>query len=129
MKDNIPTLKQMPALPTSVTFSLAKVEKITHPHPYCITPRHVAWAADHFGGMLGTDAIRDAEKHGATCEICQKSGRGILSIDQHQTDVTLFINVPQNRDLNAIPKLHAYLFDNKAKFAALGIQGFAFPLK
>lgn len=127
MTKNTVNISDLPQPAAGVTFSLVKVETISMPHPYCITPRHVAWASDHFGGLLSTDAIRDAEKHGARCDICAKSGRGILTVDQHENAVTLFIRVPQNRDLNAIPGLHSYLFNNKAQFVKLGIEGFAFP--
>lgn len=50
------------------------------PHPYCITPKHVAYAADHCGGMLGEDAIRESEKHGARCDIC----KGKLKYEEHE---------------------------------------------
>lgn len=128
-KDELPKLSDLPQPPAGAVFSFAKVERITFPHPYCITPRHVAYAADHCGGMLTTEAIRGAEKAGARCDICAKSGKGILTIDQHETSTTLFINVPQNRDLNAVEGLHNFLFTNKAKFESMGIQGFAFPTK
>lgn len=62
------------------------IDTISVQHPYCIGTRHVGWASDHFMGMLGEDAIRDAEKHGIHCETC--GGRGstkILSYDEHET--------------------------------------------
>lgn len=126
MNKTIATLEDMPAVPENADFSLAKVEKLSLPHPYCITPRHVAWASDHYGGMLSEDAICDAEKHGARCEICKVNNLN-LSYHEHKTNVTLFIKVPQNTDLNAIAGLHTYLYKNKPEFEKLGIQGFAFP--
>ena len=127
MKDKTIKISELPQPPDGVAFKLAKVERISMPHPYCITPRHVAYAADYCSGMLTADAIRGAEKRGACCDICRKSGNGILPYDKHENYLGLFITVPQNRDLNSIPGLHKYLFDNKPAFEAAGIQGFAFP--
>lgn len=119
------TLDQLPPVPDGSPFRLEKVERVGMPHPYCITPKHVAHASDHFGGMLTADAIRDAEKHGARCDICRVR-RLTLSFDEHENPLTLFISVPQNKDLNAVPGLHAYLL--QVKNAGLGLEGFAFPL-
>jgi len=117
------TLDQIPAPPEGSSFSLVKIEKVSIPHPYCITPKHVAIASDQFCGMLGTEAIEAAERQGAHCGM-----RGCnLRCDQHESSKTLFIRVPQNCDLNAIPGLHAYLRSIQAKAAELGIEGFAFP--
>lgn len=112
-------------------FSLLKIEKVSIPHPYCITPKHIAVAADDFGGMLGEAAIEAAERKGAVCDICRerarRDGSRILTYGEHENNVTLFVKVPQNRDLNAIEGLNKYLFDNKQTFVDAGIQGFAFP--
>lgn len=119
-------MKGLPAVPEGAPFKVLKCETVGIPHPYCITPKHVAWASDHCGGMLGAAAIREAEeKAGASCEICRKQGGGILKYDDHESPLTLFVAVPHH-DLNAIPGLHAYLMAVKA--AGLGVQGFAFPL-
>lgn len=75
----LPTLDQMPPVPPGVSFSLKKIEKISIPHPYCIAPGHVAEAANHWGGMLGVEAIRAAEKKGIYCDICKHEG-GILQL-------------------------------------------------
>lgn len=126
MKD-LPKLEQMPALPKGNAFSLVKIEKIFIPHPYCITNWHVAEAADHWGGMLGEEAIKAAEQKGACCDICRHRGP-ILKFEQHENQVTLFIRILAGiRNLNEIDGLHKYLFENKATFEGLGIQGFAFP--
>lgn len=127
MKDKTISLSELPQPPSGVSFKLAKVENVTMPHPYCITPRHVGIAADHYNGILGPEAIRAAERAGACCDICRHSGRGILPFDKHETSLTVFITVPQNHNLNGIEGLHNYLYTNKAQFEALGIQGFAFP--
>ena len=51
--------------PSTEHFSVT--DSIGIPHPYCLTPRHVAVASDHFCGRLGKDAIIDAEKRGVKC--------------------------------------------------------------
>jgi hypothetical protein len=109
-------------------FTLTKVERIAMPHPYCITSKHVEVAADRFSGMLRAEAIRAAEKSGAKCDICRVN-RLNLSYDEHESNLTLFIEVPLGKDLNAVPGLHAYLLSIKEQAIALGIQGFAFPPK
>ena len=118
------TLEQVPVPPEGSVFSLAKVEKVSIPHPYCITARHMEIASDQFCGMLGEAAIEAAEKQGAHCGM----QRCNLRYDQHKTSETLFIRVPQNKDLNAVPGLHAYLLLIKDKATELGIEGFAFPV-
>ena len=120
-------LSELPQPPAGSSFGLVEVKTVSMPHPYCITPKHVAYASDHYSGILSKDAIRDAERAGACCDICRKSGNGILSIDEHSNPLTLFIRVPQNNNLNALEGLHAYLYSNKAAFEKVGIEGFAFP--
>lgn len=93
------------------------------PHPYCIGAKHVAHAADHFGGMLGKEAIHDAEKHGIHCDIC----KGKLSFDAHETALL----VACKRDFkgergDADPELHAYLLKCKPLCEADKYAGFAF---
>ncbi len=128
MADNL--LVQIPAPPQDSVFSLSKVDKVSMPHPYCIGAKHVQVAADQFGGMLGEAAIEAAEKQGVYCDICKKlnrkRGTPILKYHEHENNLTLFITVPQNKDLNAIPGLHEYLLGIKDKAVELGIQGFAF---
>ncbi len=123
-----PTLKlsDLPQPPEGSVFSLVEVKTVTIPHLYCITSKHRSYASDH-GGLLSKDAIREAERRGACCDICRQRGQ-ILTIDQHESFLSLIIRVPQNKDLNAVPGLHSYLYDNKPTFTEKGIQGFAFPL-
>lgn len=45
------------------------IDTIGVPHPYCITHRHVAYASNNYGGMLGKHAIEQAEKRGIKCGI------------------------------------------------------------
>jgi len=123
-------LNQIPS-PNEPHIKVKGIRNITLPHPYCITTKHVAYASDHYHGILGKDAIIDAEKHGAKCDICRKAnkkhGSPILAFDEHITQKTLFIEVPQNSDLNRVEGLHAYLLRIKPIADDLHIDGFAFP--
>lgn len=95
------------------------------PHPYCITPKHIEWAADHFSGLLSKDAIRDAEKkHGARCDIC----RGKLTFDQHEQALLVTCKAKlSGDDGKATPELHAYLLACKDKLTSdKEFAGFAF---
>lgn len=98
------------------------------PHPYCIGPKHVAHAADHFRGRLGDDAIRDAEKKGITK--CQVKGCN-LSYDEHEK--ALLVEVNSDEDLNILGApdgpLHKYLLSIKDRCEADGFAGFAFIKK
>jgi hypothetical protein len=116
----------LPKPPKGSTFNLLKLEKVALPHPYCITPKHVAVAADHFSGMLGEAAMEAAERYGAKCgwERCQ------LSYKEHVSNLTLFVEVENNRgDLNKITGLGAYLTSLKPKLEEYGIEGIALPNK
>lgn len=120
-------LEALPKPPEGAVFSAVKVESVSLPHPYCITSRHVVFAADHRGGMLTAEAIDAAERAGARCGMpgCN------LKHDEHEQMLTMFIAVPpqHQRDLNACPGLHAYLLSIKEQAQALGVQGFAFPTR
>lgn len=96
------------------------VDTIGVPHPYCITPKHVGWASDHWGGRLGKEAIRDSEKNGARCDIC----KGKLSYDEHET--AILIEVRDNRELKAIPELKDFLLSIKEMTEKDKFVGWAF---
>jgi len=93
------------------------------PHPYCITGKHVAHAADHFGGMLGKEAIEDAERDDATCGV-----RGCtLTFAEHETALLVACRVEiKGDDGKAHPELHAYLLAVKERCEADRYAGFAF---
>jgi len=114
----------LPSPPDGSSFSLKKLEIISVPRPYVITPKHVSYASDHCSGMLTEEAIAMS---GARCgwEGCR------LSLPEHELMRTLFVCVPQNKDLNAVPGLGAYLQSVKALSLehGWGIDGFAFPLR
>ena len=114
----------LPPPPEGSAFEVEKATRVTLPHPYCITPKHVEVAADHHSGMLGEYAIEDAEKRGAKCGM-----RGcLLPYSSHESQVMLVIVVKgRPKDLNSVPGLHAYLLAVKDKAVELGVEGCAFP--
>jgi len=121
------TLADFPALDEGVPFKLVKIETITQPHPYCITPKHIEHCRT---GILNETEIEYAESMGAKCDICreevQRGKRGsILPFSGHENLKALFIGVPQNEDLNSVPGLNSYLL--KVKELGL-VDGFAFPI-
>ena len=99
------------------------IDTIGVPHPYCITPRHVAYVADHHCGMLGEHAIIEAEKNGARCDIC----KGKLSYKEHE--IALLVEVSDSRELKDIPELQEYLLSIKEQCEKHGFAGFAFKQK
>lgn len=119
----------LPPLPEGAMFKPAKLEKISMPHPYVITPRHVAIAADKYSGLLGVEAIEGAEKEGVGCgwRGDRLESRCQLPYKKHDQPLTLFVEVPKDgqRDLNSIQGLGKWLCETKE--LGLGIEGFAFP--
>jgi hypothetical protein len=101
------------------------MDTIGVPHPYCIGARHVAHAADRFGGILGEPAIRSAEMAGIHCSIC----KGKLTYDQHEIAALISCKCSQD-ELNASPdltkELNEYLQAIKDKATEDGYAGFAF---
>jgi hypothetical protein len=129
MEKKLPTISDIPSPPDNAVFSLQNIETVVFPHPYCITPKHLEYCES---GILDNYSIKHAESKGAKCETCKelvKRGRQdkILKVDEHESSLTLFIVVPQNKDLNAVEGLHAYLLSIKDLATELGIEGFAFP--
>ena len=90
------------------------IDTISVQHPYCIGSRHVGWASDHFSGMLGEEAIRDAEKHDIHCETCATAFRRrdtnkILSYDEHETGLLVeCLKKAENKNAEG-KELHSYM--------------------
>ena len=94
------------------------IDTIGVPHPYCVGARHVEIAADRFCGILGPDAIEEAERCGVTCRTC----KGDLSYKEHETGLL----VSFKKDLKGNKELHAYLLDIRDKAVEDKYAGFAF---
>jgi len=93
------------------------------PHPYCIGSRHVTHAADHFGGMLGQDAIESAEKQGIRC--CTKGCN--LSYAEHEQALLVACKEELQIDGKTNPELNKWLLTVKNKIGPTGkYAGFAF---
>jgi hypothetical protein len=121
--------QQMPKPPEGSLFELERVEDIhvtPGGHPYCIGPKHVAEAADHFLGMLDQAAIESAETKGVRCYSCKEKH----DHPNHNREKVLFVLIPKGfKDLNSIPGLSGYLYSVKPKLKEFGIDGIAFPDK
>lgn len=104
------------------TESFEVIDSIGVPHPYCITPKHVAWAADHCCGMLSKEAIIEAEAHGARCDIC----KGKLKYDEHQQALLVECKKDIHTDVNAKEELKEYLLSIKTMAEEDKYAGFAF---
>lgn len=99
------------------------VDKIGVPHPYCITPRHIAVASDDHSGILCEAAIEDAEKKGACCGIC----RGQLRYKEHEQALLVECRAElKDAEGKASPELHAYLLRIKEQAEREKYAGFAF---
>lgn len=106
-------------------------DSIGVPHPYCITPKHVAVASDEFSEMLGKEAIKQAEEKGACCDICRRAvyerkQEKILTYDEHGQALLIACKKDAKRDKKAEKELHTYLLKIKDKAEKKGFVGFAF---
>ena len=52
-----------------------------------------------------------------------------LTLQQHEKQKVLFIEVEDDQNLSKLPDLHSYLIKVKLVAEQLGIQAFAFPRK
>lgn len=100
-------------------------DTIVIPHPFCITERHVAHAANYFSGLLGKQAIQSAEKIGIRCGMkgCQ------LDYDQHEIALLVSCKVDYSDPLDKEkmhPELHKWLLAIKDQIEKDGYSGFGF---
>lgn len=92
------------------------------PHPYTIGPRHVAFAADRFSGMLGREAIEAGEREGQVK--CAHPGCH-LKYGQHEK--ALFVRCAADPAQDAArAELQEYLLGIKDQVEAEGFVGFGF---
>jgi hypothetical protein len=89
---------------TSKDGNFYPVDTIGVPHPYCITPRHVSYAADYCSGLLGKSAIEGAERDGAHCGMRNCT----LAFDQHEQALVIACKLPLNSESG---KTNAELFE------------------
>lgn len=94
------------------------IDSIGVPHPYCITSKHVAYAADHYSGMLTADSIRESEENGARCGIC----KGKLSYAEHEQALLISCKT----EIKDNTELKEYLLSLKDKVIADGYAGSTF---
>ena len=99
------------------------IDTIGMPHPYCITPKHVAVASDYHSGRLDGYAIEDAERRGARCGVRNCN----LSWDEHEQ--AILVQVDDHRELKDVPGLQEYLLSIKERAENDKIAGFAFIQK
>lgn len=96
------------------------MDTIGVPHPFCITGKHVVWAADHHCGVLGDEAITRYEKsvNRPTCGIkgCN------LKYEEHEQALVVRCKV---KDDNL---LKAYLQSIKDQCEKDGFAGFVLVL-
>jgi hypothetical protein len=121
---------KLKSYPKSEQGNFEVIDTIGVPHPYCITPKHVAVASDDFCGMLGKETIIEAEKRGATCGICRKNakhGGKILSFEEHEQALLVSCKAELKNDKGETnPELHKYLLSIKERATKDGFAGFAF---
>lgn len=104
--------------PKSANGNFYVKDTVPVPHPYCITPRHVAYASDHHSGILDRYAMEQAEKNGVRCGIC----KGKLRYEDHETALLIgcMADIKENKEL------HEYLLSIKEMCVADKYAGFAF---
>jgi hypothetical protein len=123
---------EIPKPSENALFEIKEIKEIIIPHPYMITPKHVAIASDEFSGMLGEPAIQEAEKKWVYCDICRYRVRKgvqteILPYSEHKKQKTLFLQMKTDeKDLNKVEGLNQYLLKIKPILSKKKIGGIAF---
>lgn len=87
------------------------IDTIGVPHPFCITPRHVAYASDHYGGILDKKTL---SKHPCGMKGCS------LTYEMHETALVIACYKEFNDELKS------YLLKIKDEAVANNYAGFAF---
>lgn len=100
-------------------------DTIPAPHPFMITSRHVAMAADRFGGMLTQECLIACEKRGDGCGM-----RCGISAEEHGQALKVFCLKPmfKKKKKEATVELHKFLLKLKEKYGKKYV-GFAFVQK
>jgi hypothetical protein len=85
------------------------------PHPYTVGPEHIAYAADHHGGVLGEATSRKLPCAHRDCN---------LAYDEHVHDTALFLSLTRNMSQEEAQGKLQILVD--AGMKRDGIDGLAF---
>lgn len=94
---------------------LERVAEVNHrPHPFVVGSRHVAYAADRCGGILGEEALR---------AVCCAHRNCNLSYDEHTSDRVMFLKLTRNCTQAEIKAVLVPIAD---EVGATGVDGFAF---
>jgi len=104
-------------------------DDLVFPHPYMIGSRLVGFTADHHGGMLTTEAIRDAEdKQGIMCEMkMEDGGKCERGIDEHEKGLMVECKIEMwTKEGKGIKEIHDYLLKIKPIAEKNGFRGFGF---
>jgi len=131
-KETFEVKNEIPKPSANALFEIKEIKKVSIPHPYMITPKHIAVASDKFSGMLGEPAIEEAEKKGVYCDICKhRVSKGlqseIIPYSEHKEQKTLFLQMKTDeKDLNKVEGLHSYLLKIKPLLEKEKIEGVAF---
>ena len=128
--------------PKTKDFELVEITRINHrPHPYCITPQHIAYASDNYSGMLGEYAIVEAEKNGkASCGMySNESGRWMnrrtfeynrkctATYHEHISDKVLAIRaLVTGKEIKELDGIQEYLKSIQSKLLELKVDGIIF---
>jgi hypothetical protein len=100
-------------------------ETIGTPHPIMIGSDLVAFAADNYGGMLGTPAMKAYEAAGKrVCVMGHGHNKCNLSLAEHEQ--ALLIEVDSKLELNEVEGLNDYLMECKPLAEEHNFAGFAF---
>lgn len=97
-------------------------DKISVPHPYTITVKHIAFASDNYRGILGEEAIREGEKNNIKCghKNCK------LSFSEHEQALLIACKKDFNSDDEAKKEIKQYLLSIKGICENDGFAGFSF---
>jgi hypothetical protein len=96
-------------------FRFRGIINVNHrPHPFTVGARHVWYAAEHCGGILGDEAIR---AHPCAVRGCR------LPVDEHTWETVMFLQSTRNATSEEAREALLPLTD---EMEALGIDGFAF---
>lgn len=109
------------------------IDTIANPHPYTLTPKHVAEASDNFSGIMGKEAILSAEKKGIYCYACReinrKHGDPILNYEDHKFGLLVACYKDMNKTKKLKNEMKAYLLASKEMCDQDGYAGFTFLKK